>query len=240
MEDNSHLWPDIEIDGWTYAHNAIRLDLKDTIFAVNRIYNNNKVEKWELEHLLLWWRRVYDNINMHHDHEERLFFPFLKSKIDIPDKVSDDHRELNRLVLEVSKRIIHLCNYSQVIDLLESLEQLDEHMCEHLLEEEHQILPLLRKHFTPKELKPTIDKMVSEFKWYELPHYYRQLKIENQYDKGQILEHTQNVLEIPGCIFKCCIWRNFSKYENQYGYLIHELKYPEEKKKLKKRGCLCF
>jgi hypothetical protein len=163
----------------------------------------------------------------------------LKSKIEIPDKVSDDHRELNRLVLEVSKRMIHLCNYNQVIDLLESLEELDEHLCEHLLEEEEKILPLMRRHFTPKELKPTMNKMVSEFKWYELPHYYRQLKIENRYDKGQILEHTRDVLEIPGCIFRCCIWRNFNKYEKEYGYLIHELKYPEEKKN-KSKHCFCF
>ena len=206
-------WPDYDLDGWIYAHNAIRLDINDTINAVTRIYESNSLNNWEAEYLHLWWRRVGENIIQHHDHEERFFFPLLQTRIDFPEKISSDHLDLMDLLSNVTKRIVHLTTYSQIEDVLSDLEILKNSMFEHLKEEEEKILPLMRENFTPGDLKPTMNKMINEFKWYELPHFYRQLKLNGHYDKGAIMEHAKEVLEINSCVFNCCIWKDFKRYD---------------------------
>lgn len=98
----STTWPAPELDGWTYAHNTIRLDEADLLATVARLNEKAQacehVEDWEIEALKTHWKMCYGFIEEHHHNEEAFIFPMIETKVSLPDKMSDDHEVIENQV----------------------------------------------------------------------------------------------------------------------------------------------
>jgi Hemerythrin HHE cation binding domain len=100
-------WPQPgDRDGWVLEHNAIRLDMRDLANAIATcIGQGGNLTPWQVDILQSNWLRFNTQIHMHHDIEEKLFFPFMNTKVTLPPKMSADHtvREQNRAFLSISQ-----------------------------------------------------------------------------------------------------------------------------------------
>uniref|UniRef100_A0A0G4HVW3 Hemerythrin-like domain-containing protein n=1 Tax=Chromera velia CCMP2878 TaxID=1169474 RepID=A0A0G4HVW3_9ALVE len=134
---------------------------------------------WMVTHLSTWWARVENNIELHHDHEERLFFPFLRTRINLPERMSSDHKALMSTMgkaTEALKAFEGSITVKQTktlgTDLGPAMEKLSAFrglfadleaiMDPHLVEEEENVLPLMMEKFTVKEVEEVEKKMVTE------------------------------------------------------------------------------
>lgn len=105
----SKTWPAPELDGWTYAHNTIRLDEKDLMQSVARmaetVLAGEPIEDFELDALKTHWRICFGFIEEHHHNEEAHIFPAIQTKVSLPDKMSDDHEVIEKQVLHIDSLI---------------------------------------------------------------------------------------------------------------------------------------
>lgn len=216
-------------DGWTMSHNAIRLDMADTQEILERIKAAPSVDEWEWTELLQWWDRVRENIQQHHDHEERIFFPMIRSRVELPPKLSSDHATLIERMTALSATVASMCGAKEFdATCLDQLKALAETMLPHLLEEEADTLPLMREHFKPGEVtKRAINPMIKEFAWLELPHFYRQ----HHGDLAKSKTHCVNVLGMPGPVWDYIenLPAKMRKYDALYGAAVVALKEPSRK-----------
>jgi hemerythrin-like domain-containing protein len=86
-------WPQTgDRDGWVLEHNAIRLDMRDYARALATcIEQGGNLTPWQVDILQSNWSRFNAQIHTHHDIEEKLFFPFMNTKVKLPQKMSADH-----------------------------------------------------------------------------------------------------------------------------------------------------
>lgn len=50
--------------------------------------------EWQQRNLWRWWRQWGAMVHHHHDIEEEILFPWLRTKVDLPEEVSTDHEKL--------------------------------------------------------------------------------------------------------------------------------------------------
>lgn len=109
---------------------------------------------WKLDYFHKWYNDYFYNfVKHHHNIEEEIYFPFLKTKADIPEKVVADHTEL----------INQLDEIKDIYDfdiLKEKINKLKTSMFEHLAEEEQFIPEILRNNFTEDEEKEIVNKII--------------------------------------------------------------------------------
>lgn len=98
----SSTWPAPELDGWTYAHNTIRLDEQDLLTTVGKmsetVLAGQHVEDWQIASLQTHWNICYGFIQEHHHNEEEHIFPVIHAKVPLPHKMSDDHEIIEKQV----------------------------------------------------------------------------------------------------------------------------------------------
>lgn len=101
----SNQWPAPELDGWTYAHNTIRLDEEDILNSVGRLADiaatGEHVQDWEITALKAHWAVMHGFIDEHHHNEEEHIFPAIAERATIPDKMSDDHEVIESTVKHI-------------------------------------------------------------------------------------------------------------------------------------------
>merc|ERR1711998_499614 len=102
----------VEQDGWTLIHSAIRLDVSDTKEALTRLIAASTVEDWEWEGLVKWWVHVATEIHLHHDHEERFFFPAIYKRCcqELQERYSHSHEELMTKIKDVTGKLQEAAN----------------------------------------------------------------------------------------------------------------------------------
>jgi hypothetical protein len=89
-ERNPRPWQD---EGWMRAHNAIRLDMHDYANAIATcIGQGGDLTPWQVAVLQSSWKEIHHQIHHHHDNEEKLFFPFMATKLTLPPKMTADHK----------------------------------------------------------------------------------------------------------------------------------------------------
>jgi len=102
-------WPAPELDGWTYAHNTIRLDEQDLLDSVARmnetVLAGEHVEDFEIQALKTHWSICFGFIKEHHHNEEEHIFPAIQKKVMLPDKMSDDHEIIEKQVLHIDSLV---------------------------------------------------------------------------------------------------------------------------------------
>ena len=92
-------------------------------------------------------------VHHHHDNEEKIFFPMLAYRIQLPPKMTADHKTLLEMLERTATNVKALVvgdaatNAAALATLTASFNDMSMHMREHLLEEEHVGLPMMRHNF---------------------------------------------------------------------------------------------
>ena len=258
-------------NGWTRSHDAIRADLKDTATVFEVLLaaaGAGECQEWMGSNLVTWYQFVSDFIVAHHDHEERIFFPLIETKVKLAERFTSDHKSMLACLAELTEGVRKVgvllagsdaeglskvgdsCQQAATVsptsDCLvgdlefcaATLDKLDKMMRPHLLEEEEEVLPVMTANFTPKEVAPADKKMVSEFGWWELPHFYRCQTVSERN------RHATKVLGIPKPVVRFILAKDFSRYDREVAWVLAELLEPKKKEENDKLraaagGCNC-
>jgi len=58
-------------------------------------WKETHVKRLQIRNFYAWYNEFFaPSVHHHHDVEERIFIPWMKTKAEIPDKVTADHKEL--------------------------------------------------------------------------------------------------------------------------------------------------
>lgn len=150
-----------ETDGWTLAHNAIRGELSDMKSVLQHL-SGRELELWEIESLKAWFAHHKVHIENHHYNEDDIVTPFMKTRINMPDKLTTDHKGLVTHMENLTRLFAELDSKKTVTELSVEWEAYELSMLPHLYEEEKVALPLLRAYFTSGEYAPVLKKIISQ------------------------------------------------------------------------------
>lgn len=162
--DKSNSWHyPIEDDGWIHAHNALRgevQDMKEALQAFPKTFPDG-APKWAVSAIQQVWKNHHDNIHGHHTNEDAIMTPFLKTRIVLPDKLEDDHHDIDECMKVVTERVNLLNEGGSVDDILKAFLSYEEVLLPHLVEEERVALPLCRAFFTHEEVNVKVREIIS-------------------------------------------------------------------------------
>jgi hemerythrin-like domain-containing protein len=160
--DKEKTWPYApEKDGWVLAHNALRGEMqmmKESLQAIK--IREGPLQSWEIKAINQALDAHLIHIHAHHSAEDDIFTPELKKRFHYPDKLTEDHTGLVRMLEEIDTNLHNLKPGDMIDDSLSLWTKYQEYMIPHLAEEEEVGLPLLRAYFTPDDVSPTIMKIV--------------------------------------------------------------------------------
>lgn len=142
------------------AHNAIRGELVDFRKALHETVQRGYLEQWEIAALRSMWSAHSEHVHAHHSNEDEKMNPFLSSRIKLPSKLEADHIELVKQMDEIGKLVND--SHPSPIDLQNAWIYYEAIMLPHLAEEERIALPLMRAYFTPQEIGPVVQDIVSK------------------------------------------------------------------------------
>jgi len=158
--------------GLLIPHETLRMAMNDMLDVTQPKYFDVDKHPWKYQHFYKWYDEFFfPFIHHHHYNEEKIYIPWLKTKIkQFPAKIADDHKQLLALLDEVKKaeqNFIDAKNDSSKLlaaaeDLRKRLHTLVEHTNQHLAEEETVIPPLLKENFTEKEEEKPIQQIIKQ------------------------------------------------------------------------------
>ena len=147
-------------EGLLIPHEAIRRQMKMMVQSVNAMPDSPEdKEAWKITLFSKWFvDYFYESVHEHHDAEEKIYFPWMKTKTTIPEKeFSGSHAALMSAMDDIKKVCNQIMNKqgkgcsSAVKKLKEDIPKFDADMRAHLKEEEETVPELLRNNFTHEE-----------------------------------------------------------------------------------------
>mmetsp|Transcript_8261 Transcript_8261/g.16484 ORF Transcript_8261/g.16484 Transcript_8261/m.16484 type:complete len:329 (-) Transcript_8261:342-1328(-) len=238
----------IEYDGWIMSHNAIRLDFNDYIVLVDSILPNHfaadKMQPWMGDNLVFWWEFICKLVHEHHDHEEEIFFPEMNKRVQLPAKMTADHKTLMQNMqnsIDATKALAEAIKESKPSEELESLRaqlsgivhSLNADMCAHFAEEEEIGLPLFRANFTKKESDKIEARILKTIPPLHIGNFLRPLE---EPDRRM---YMKKVAKIPAPVVHFILWpkaKDKGAYYQTYTRLYDEIKLAERIPKQKSDG----
>jgi hypothetical protein len=152
-------------EGILFPHEGIRFLMQELCSAIEVM---DPRPAWKWNNLATWYQDYfYDVVHHHHDAEEKIYLPWIQTRMVVPAKITSDHPELMQSMDElrdmlkggsgvpVGKRGEHLFLVRQrVVAFVETMEQ-------HLAEEEEALPGLLREGgFTEEEEGPIVAQII--------------------------------------------------------------------------------
>jgi hemerythrin-like domain-containing protein len=150
-------------DGWVKAHNMIRDEVDSFIDALESISNKNSdssTPSWAITSIKQFWSHHEHVVHTHHNNEDNIMNPFMKTRINLPDKLEADHNIIIERMTNVTNCVNALKEDSSLDQLSTAMSSYREYLFPHLIEEEEIALPLLRSFFTPKEVRAPLMKIL--------------------------------------------------------------------------------
>lgn len=178
-------------DGWVLSHDALRLDMDDMSRLLEALYqqaeSGRAVEQWQVDAAAEAWRYHAHMLTVHHESEEELYFPLMRTRFDVPAKQSADHEAICGLIEECGAHFAALAKAPDAATQAQELAATKaafgrfHHLCaEHYLEEEQVTLPLIRKYFAPEEVTPTAKKISKMYGLLDMGNYLRPMTPEQR------------------------------------------------------------
>ena len=90
-----------ESDGWFRIHNALRGEMFKFKAVLEKLAST-PLEPWQVSALQTYWQGHSALVHDHHDHEDKLFTPMIKTRCEYPEKLEADHDELVALMEEIT------------------------------------------------------------------------------------------------------------------------------------------
>lgn len=232
-----------ELDGWVKAHEAVRADLADLLSALtawkNRIEKGQAAAQWEVSNLKEYFSIFEHNVHHHHDSEEKILFPFMETRVKLPPKMSADHKTLLAMMDNCRDQINNFQvtgaankDLQAVSKLLEDFTAFKVCMEEHLHEEEVEGLPLLRKHFSSKEVEPSEKKILETLTLRDMGWILRPMT------EQQRKEWLSEVVKAPGLIQWLLLIPQAEKYQKTVQYRVNEVRTGERQPQKSFLGCM--
>ncbi|PSC69312.1 hypothetical protein C2E20_7167 [Micractinium conductrix] len=177
-----------EDDGWYHAHNALRSDMAALAEMLSRaqaqLAAGKELSAAQRAAATKYFECFLKFMHHHHHNEEEFVMPFMAARCPVPDKVASDHKELldllERLEGEMQALLASEATAAEAAARAEAasatLARFRDLCEEHLREEEQELLPLLRKHFTPKEFKPVVDKILRSMDGYATGAFFHPMQ----------------------------------------------------------------
>ncbi|KAL7427379.1 hypothetical protein ACHAXM_000819 [Skeletonema potamos] len=172
-------------------------------------------EAWKITLFSRWYiEYFYVSVHEHHDAEEHIYFPWMKTKASIPEKeFGNSHEELMSAMGEIKKCCVSIiamggkgCR-SHVATLKEIVPKFHVDMKAHLKEEEEIVPALLRAHFTMTEefysdflgsIPPPIKHLVTK---YYMPDFEN---VVSTMRDAPTLESEPKLKRVPCCGIPFC------------------------------------
>lgn len=157
--------------GWAIAHRSLVAHMSELqrgfkAFA-KQLADGKCLEDAQKDAVKCFWKTFEDFLHHHHDNEEKIAIPYMKTRVLIPEKISVEHTELIELLDECG---VLLTTILETHDPYEALATFDELRAKfksltdlsisHFEEEEKELLIELRKAFTPTEVKKNISDKI--------------------------------------------------------------------------------
>ena len=145
-------------DGWFRIHNTIRAEMGKYRALLVRVSQQTEIEDWQIDALKTYWKGHSELVHSHHAHEEELFIPMLKERVDLPDKLEKDHEQILKLMSLVDEEVAKISTGagSKLAPVLLAFDKYEPDMKNHLTEEEDICVPLMRAYFEPEYIGPKI------------------------------------------------------------------------------------
>ncbi|PSC71488.1 hypothetical protein C2E20_5000 [Micractinium conductrix] len=180
-----------EQDGWVLSHDALRLDLSDLERLVDALQvaaaAGRPPSAEQLAVARAAWQYHAHMLTVHHDTEEELYFPLLRTRFAVPDKQSADHQSIVGLMQECGRGFKAAGGAAGTPAAAAKLEALRasfrrfKSLCEaHYREEEAETLPLIRQHFAPEEVTPTAKMIAKAYNLRDMGNYLRPMTPEQR------------------------------------------------------------
>jgi len=161
-------WCDVSL---LMPHEAIRMEMaamNASVAALKENYDDAK-DGWRILYFSQWYLDIFATvIRDHHDNEEEIFFPWLATKANVPEKFSMDHEGLIKLITEIEDTCIKVdkkggkeCQ-AEIRKLKELIPPFVDEMCAHISEEETNVPALLRDKFTEEEHDACVEKILKK------------------------------------------------------------------------------
>ena len=150
-----------ESDGWFRIHNALRGEMFKFKAVLEKLAST-PLEPWQVSALQTYWQGHSALVHDHHDHEDKLFTPMIKTRCEYPEKLEADHDELVALMEEITGIVDELSAGRTPAALLDKFLKYKALMEPHLAEEEQTVVPILRAFFDQKEVAAKVQPMMQE------------------------------------------------------------------------------
>ncbi len=151
LPDKTETWKISHKDsGWVLSHNAIRAEINSMEKVLSKLIE--PLEKWQIDCIQKWWEGHYIHVKEHHSNEDDIFNPFLRTRINYPEKLETDHQGIIEIMKKINNIITSIKKGEHVNELRELWNEYKKIMFPHLEEEEEIGLPLSMAYFTHKEV----------------------------------------------------------------------------------------
>ena len=168
-----------ENDGWYGAHNSIRAELIKFDLALTAIVerNGNALDDWRLESVKAYVAGHAEHVRGHHQNEEDLFWPWLRTKFEIKEEgVGNQHEALMEKLRAIEEMVKALRVGDGVDGVLAEWREYRALVEPHLTFEEQNIVPLMRKHFSQKDAGKKVGEILQKAAKIELGSFFHHLK----------------------------------------------------------------
>lgn len=160
-------------DGWFLIHNAFRWVMDAYLTGIQKtvalVEGGASLQEWQVQALADNYERFNLVLHHHHHFEEDHMFPFITKRVQLPPKLSESHvdllvrldeiKDLACVRLPAAPRTKDGC-----LQLLKDIEAkfaaLKASNEDHFREEEQVGIPMMRKHFTQKEVADGPEKII--------------------------------------------------------------------------------
>lgn len=119
-----------------------------------------ELQQWQVSALQKFWAGHSKLVDLHHGHEDDMFTPMLKEKVNYPAKLEADHDALVALAKAVTLEVGALEGGGSLTAVTSVFETYHATMKAHLKEEEELCVPLIRAFFDPKYVGAKVQEIM--------------------------------------------------------------------------------
>ena len=149
-------------DGWFRIHNSIRAEMGKFRAMLVHVSQQTEIKSWQIDALKVYWKGHSYLVHTHHAHEDEIFPPLLKERVNLPEKLEKDHELILKLMCKVDDEMAKLSDGSQLAQVLVAFDEYEPGMKKHLTEEENICVPLMRAYFEPKYIADKVSDVMKE------------------------------------------------------------------------------
>lgn len=196
--------------------------MRDIQAIAERLSLAEEVQRWEKQAFTKLWILFEKWVHEHHDNEENIFFPWIATRVELPERLASDHVALMDMLRECTEQV----NGQRYTEFVSTFTTFKREMELHFTEEENLIMLQMRNNFTRAEQKVIEAEITKSLKLLDIGHLLRPL------DRKEQIRWMKSVAEMPAIIVYMVMLPVIWHFNRTIGKQIRALKSGEQP-----RGC---